>query len=475
MKMAKQLIPSLLVCALAGACSQSGDASKGPNSGSGATPPPSGASAATETDAPALAAATPAPAPTPAVEPAPAPEPEPAKPAWQPREEDKITPHQPLEFIETMAPFFDRLAVIDDALADGGKPDKPIVRVVHLGASMIGNDDLPGILREKFQTRFGDGGAGLVLLQRYMPNYIHRWVKLNASGWDHCYIAYLCKKDGHYGLGGTTFWSTGGARTVIETRKHELGDEVSRFEFWYAEQPRGGKVSLRVDKEEPVVLETKADELADRYHEIDVEQGPHKIEVKAKGGGKTRAYGVVLETDGPGLVWDQFSMLGSFTKRLLGLDPDHIAGQIKHRDPDLIAFTYGGNDLRRVANKKLTGEEYKDEYVQVIERVRAGKPEAACLIIGITDRGKSLTFTILPEHVETIVEAQRAAAKQTGCAFFDTYKAMGGAGSLKKWLRKKPPLAAGDLKHLNHRGRIVFGGWVYDAIIAGYVAHRSSP
>ena len=46
-----------------------------------------------------------------------------------------------------------------------------MVRVVHLGASMIGADDLPAILRAKFQTRFGDGGAGLVLLHRYMANY----------------------------------------------------------------------------------------------------------------------------------------------------------------------------------------------------------------------------------------------------------------------------------------------------------------
>src|SRR5690606_7789843 len=141
----------------------------------------------------------------------------------------------------------------------------------------VGADDLPAILRGKFQRRFGDGGAGLVLLQRYMPNYLHRWVELDASGWDHCYIAYLCTKDGHYGLGGTTFWSGGGARTRIATRDHELGGSVSKYEVWYAAAPRGGRLEVRVDDGEPEVIETRSEELEDRYHAIDVEPGAHQI------------------------------------------------------------------------------------------------------------------------------------------------------------------------------------------------------
>ena len=34
-------------------------------------------------------------------------------------------------------------------------------------------------------------------------------------------------------------------------------------------------------------------------------------------------------------------------------------------------------------------------------------------------------------------------------------------------------VAEADLKHLNHAGREVLGGWIYDAIIAAYVEHRS--
>ncbi len=390
---------------------------------------------------------------------------QPAPPAYTPRPEDVVTPHEALEFAENLTYFYDALAEIDEG-------ERRVVRVEHLGASMIGADDLPAVLREKFQRRFGDGGAGLVLLARYMPNYLHRWVDLRASGWEHCYLAYHCQKDGRYGLGGTTFWSTGGASTTIKTRKHELGDEVSRFELWYLARPGGGRIELKVDDTEPVVVDTNAEAPEDRYHAIDVERGPHEIRVRAIGHGNARAYGVVLETDGPGVVWDQFSKLGVFTKKVMYWDAEHIAGQMGHRDPDLIALTYGGNDTRRVANGKLDHDGYVEEYSQAVKHLRAGKPEASCLIIGISDRSKSLTFDISGEDMQMIIDAQRQVAKDNGCAFFDTFRAMGGPGSLKAWRRMDPPLASPDQKHLNHRGRVKLGGWIYDALITGYVEHR---
>ncbi len=457
-------VAALLLAHLVGgtaSCSPPKEASPGPAPVADASAPSAPAAAAEPTQQPPAAADDGGQADPPTAV-------DPPTPTWEPRAEDQVTAHQPLEFSEALAPFYERLAAADDGADDAG-----VVRVVHLGASMIGADDLPSILRGKFQTRFGDGGAGLVLMQRYMPNYLNRWVKLTASGWDHCYIAYRCKKDGHYGLGGTTFWSDGGASTTIATRKEELGDEVSHFEVWYAATKRGGRLGVRVDGGESTTIDTRADAIEDRYHAIDVEPGPHKIRVRALGYGRSRAYGVVLETS-TGLVWDQFSMLGAFTRRMLEWDPEHIAGHVAQRDPDLIVFTYGGNDTRRVATGKLTHEQYVQEYADSIARVRAGKPGVACLVTGMTDRGKSLEFKITSEHVQLIREAQREAAKTAGCAFFDALEAMGGPGSIITWRDAKPSLASTDLKHLNHRGRVKLGGWIYDAVIAGYVAHRTA-
>lgn len=394
------------------------------------------------------------------------PEPEP-EPTYEPKPEDVVTPHLALQQPEALATFFEALTAVDEG-------EQRVVRVVHLGASMIGADDLPGILRGKFQTRFGDGGAGLVLLARYHSNYKHQWVDLESRGWSNCYIAYKCFKDGRYGLGGAAFYASGGAKTTISTRNHELGDEASHLELWYLARPGGGKLELKVDEDEPQIVDTRSETLQDEFFQLDVPQGPHSVRVRSIGGMRSRAYGLVMETKGPGIVWDQFSMLGVFTKKILLWDPEHIQGQIKQRDPDLIVFTYGGNDSRRIANGKLTKEEYIKEYADAVAHVRAGKPEASCMITSLTDRARSLEFKIEPEHIELLADAQREVAKQSGCAFFDTFTAMGGGGSLKQWRRKDPPLAAPDLKHLNHSGRELVGGWMYDAVISAYVDYRKA-
>lgn len=388
----------------------------------------------------------------------------PPPPKYEPRPEDLIEPHSALLHPERLNYFFDSLTELDE-----GK-ERP-VRVIHLGASIIGGDDLTSMLREKFQTRFGDGGAGLVLMQRYMTNYKHNWVKLEGSGWEHCYIAYVCKKDGHYGLGGVTFLSTGGGKTKISTRKKTPGDRASHIELWYAADKGAGKLEFKVDNDEPTILPGRAEAIEDRYHVVDVEPGPHTVSVRARGGGKARAYGVVMETKS-GVVWDQFSMLGAFTKRLSKWNQEHISGQVKQRDADLVIFTYGGNDSRRVTNGQLSKDQYVREFTDVVERVRKGKPDMSCLIITITDRTRSLNFDIKSKDLQILVDAQYETADKTGCAVFDMFEAMGGGGSLRKWRKTKPPLAAPDMKHLSHAGRKKMADWMYDSIVAAYVEHR---
>ncbi len=391
---------------------------------------------------------------------------EPTLPPYEPREEDRVAPHMPLENPEVLAPFYDRLASLDDETEAG------LVRVLHLGDSVLGADGITGALRRRFQTRFGDGGPGLVLLQRYMKNYRHTGVDLRAKGWEFCYVIYLCQKDGHYGLGGATFWSTGGAQTTYRTLKEGLGSSVSRYELWYMTDPRGGKLELRVDGGPPEVIDTRADAAEDRYHTLDVKPGPHRLRVRAAGGGKARAYGVVMETDGSGVVWDSFSMLGAFTKRLLLWPPEHVKSQLSRRDPDLLVLSYGGNDLRRVVIREVTGPAYIEEYLEVIDYLRAAAPDVPCLITTLGDHGRILIYDVVPKQTEVIVAAQREVARRAGCAFFDTYTAMGGPGSIYDWRDQRPALASKDLKHFSPRGHRRVAGWIYDAIIAGYVAHR---
>jgi lysophospholipase L1-like esterase len=344
-----------------------------------------------------------------------------------------------------------------------------ITRVLHLGDSSIGMDGLPHAMRRRMQERFGDAGVGFVFAGRKSNDYQNRAASLRAHGWTVCYIAFGCDRTGHYGLGGHVFRGDAGARTRISTRTH--GRTVSRFELWYAEDPRGGSLAVRIDGGDAENIDTRGRALVDRWHAIDVEPGAHEIELRATGRGTPRVYGVVLENDGPGVVWDTVSMIGAFTTRLLKWQYEHIAGQIAHRAPDLLVLGFGGNDLRRLSDQSAVAVELTDELRTVLRHVRAGRPGLACLVVSVVDHARAGPHRVHAEHVLAMVAAQREAAFAEGCAFFDALAAMGGPGSMRRGRKLEPPLSAPDLQHLSEAGRDRLGGQIFDALMVRYAAY----
>ena len=74
-------------------------------------------------------------------------------------------------------------------------------------------------------------------------------------------------------------------------------------------------------------------------------------------------------------------------------------------------------------------------------------------------------------QVPVIVAAARRAALAEGCAFFDTFTAMGGDGSMRRWHRSAPRLAFGDLRHATPAGYRVVGNMIYKALLRGFADH----
>jgi lysophospholipase L1-like esterase len=364
-------------------------------------------------------------------------------------------------------PFFAALA-----RTESGGPGQ-MTRVVHMGDSSIGLDGIPHAIRRRMQARFGDGGAGFVLLQQESDNYRNRAAHVAGRGWSICYIAVKCDPDGRYGLGGHAFRARPGARTrVLTRRKGAVGREIARVELWYEARPGGGRLALEIDGAVPELLSTDAPRPEDRWHELWLDPGAHAIEVRDAGHGRARAYGIVLEAEGPGVVWDTVSMIGAFTKRLHEWDEAHLAAQIEHRDPDLLVLEFGGNDLRRFATTTVDGSTYAQEYRKAIRMLRRGKPQMACLVVGIVDHARAGKRKIARRWVVELVDAQREAAHAEGCAFFDAVAAMGGPGSIRRWWRLPEPLASPDLQHLSARGRDRMGEMIYDALVGDYERWR---
>jgi lysophospholipase L1-like esterase len=387
-------------------------------------------------------------------------------PPYKPREGDDKRAVQALELFSgtELDSFFEDLARADAGI------EGSVVRVMHWGDSAIGIDGIPGAIRRRVQNRFGDAGHGFHLMAPPNTSYRHREVEFSHNdAWKKCFIIHKCRSDGHYGLGGTTFSSWGGGQSNFAPHPERSAGKVSRFELYYAGQPEGGQLRVQVDDGDKVILETAADALEDRFYAVNVPDGPHEISVRAVGEGQVRLYGVTMERPGPGIVWDSAALVGAFTTRMMEFDAEHLASQLTHRGTDLVVFTFGGNDMIR--NVKMST--IADEYRAVVEHVKAAKPDAACLVMAPLDHGERQGAQIVSRPVVArMVKAQREVAEEAGCAFFDTYAAMGGKGSAGRWYKRSPRLMSGDLGHATAKGHQVIGELFYRALLGAYVDYR---
>jgi hypothetical protein len=80
------------------------------------------------------------------------------------------------------------------------------------------------------------------------------------------------------------------------------------------------------------------------------------------------------------------------------------------------------------------------------------------------DLGNIMTPRALPR----LVSLQRRVALDAGCAFFDTFEAMGGAGTMARWYTGKPRLVSADFLHPSPQGAARVGALVHKSLMEGY-------
>ncbi len=360
-----------------------------------------------------------------------------------------------------------------------------LTRVVHYGDSLITGDYVTQTVRRLMQKRFGDGGHGFVLAGRPSPWYRRDNLDLDTSdGWRVNRLTRPPIDDGAYGLGGVTVrtrkrgqWVRMRPDAPPEEPDPEdpepVGTRVSRMQVLYLGQPGGGRFQMRVGGP-PVIIETDTEDKASRVAEIRVPDGHHTFELRTLGKGEVRLFGVVFERDGPGVVYDSLGLDGARAKLLKRFDRPHWHDQLRLRRPDLLVLHYGTNESQF---RRLSSKRYRADLSGTIGHLRAALPGVSCLLVGPMDRaekhpesGKLVTRPV----VKRIVRVQREVAWRQGCAFWNTYRAMGGEGSMARWYRMKPKLASGDLTHPTRRGADRIGQMLYLALMDGYQRHRAA-
>ncbi|MCP4605603.1 MAG: hypothetical protein GY847_34630 [Proteobacteria bacterium] len=363
---------------------------------------------------------------------------------------------------EPMASFLKALASIETEC-------EGLVRILHYGDSHTAADFLSTVLRRALQKRFGDGGRGFVFLGKPWRSYMPKDVETSARGhWETRRILMAAKPerlDGRYGLGGVAVDATKptSAIRVSTMRGSGFGNRMSSFDIFFMEQPGGGSFTVNLDGKHMKTVKTARRRIGSGFFQLEMDEGIHEVEVKLKGDGKVRLFGAVLESDGPGVVYDTLGINGAFFYTPLRWDASLLEEQVARRDPDLIITMYGANEAD---SRNLTPLIYARRVKKTLSRLRAGAPNAACLMLGPLDRKMPSPVGDEPTQLDWIIDVQNDVADEVGCAFLDMQELMGGPGSHKLWRTRG--LAQQDGIHLTVSGYRVLGEMLAKQILDAY-------
>ncbi|MBI2896865.1 MAG: hypothetical protein HYY06_25125 [Deltaproteobacteria bacterium] len=343
--------------------------------------------------------------------------------------------------------------------------ERAIARVAVLGDSHIAADLFTGALRRRLQARLGDAGHGFVLLGSAWPLYRHLDVEHGATA---SFATRRLRPRDHepfrFGLGGGVSTATQGAVAWVGTAaRGPVGRRVSRFEVFYETEPGGGALELRLDGQRVATLETSSPSHQAAYRVVEAPDGRHRLEIESMGPGPTAVYGAVLERSGPGVVVDSLGVPALAALHLSSSDPTLLAEHLCRRAHDLVVFAFGTNDVRWEAMDLST---YRASLARLLTRIRTGAPRASCLVLGPIDRRYRSTDGVWNASLDEVIERQRGAAVDAGCAFWDQRAAMGGPGSMARWMVPRPRFTLRDGVHLSGRGYDVLAGALASELLA---------
>jgi lysophospholipase L1-like esterase len=343
-----------------------------------------------------------------------------------------------------------------------------VVRVLHFGDSPVTADQITADVRSMLQERFGDAGHGFVLVAKPWAWYGHRGVEVQGKGWKIQPASQARAADGLHGLGGVSFVGQTGASSRIR-----LESPQQRVELMYLRQPGGGSLAVRAGggeragDTELTTISSAAPAKEAGFATIPLPAGCTEIEL-AVTQGPFRIFGASFEKDGPGVRYSSLGVNGGQVQMVVRyFEVAHWAEQIRHQKPDLIVVNYGTNESSFAGYVNTL---YAGELREVIRRIHAAAPGVSVLIMSPMDRGQRdssgeiVTLPILPR----IVEIQRTVAGETGCAFFNTFQAMGGAGTMGRWYAARPRLVTADFMHPFPAGARQVGSSFEEALCDGY-------
>lgn len=354
--------------------------------------------------------------------------------------------------IEDYTPDGRGLNAMRAALASGR-----LVRIAVVGDSYIEGDIFTQDLREKLQIRFGGRGVGYVGMHTDFPGF-RRSVRQGGSGWDTHKQGEKGTLSSYIGLSQHYYTPKEGAKAVSTYKgnkkiSHADQWDISRFLFI---APDGATVTMTGSDGEP---QTSTFQPSANVQVMEIDRLTESMSLTTSTPSLI-ALGVWLES-ASGVSVECMSTRGFSGLSLSGLNVDFCRQMDNQLGYDLIILEFG---LNAMSASQKNYSVYSREMTKVVRHIRECFPSAAVLLMGVGDRGQKRGGEVHSmATVGNMVTAQRDAAREAGCLFWDIREAQGGNDAVVEWSRKG--LIGKDYTHMSHKGGKVLAEEFYNALM----------
>ncbi|MDR3367013.1 MAG: hypothetical protein LBO71_08635 [Prevotellaceae bacterium] len=384
-----------------------------------------------------------------------------ALPAKCTPEQVRALPVQPIEYPQGKENALHDIMAELAALHTGSRE---LVRILHYGDSQLEADRVTAYLRDRLQQEFGGGGVGYVALNPQIP--INPTVKISMSpGWEYSVPAVKYKRSTPLRVGHLL------SSVRLPARQQKTAwIKIERRAIRSYPALKFSRVKLLLtNSHAPIFLEVKTPSKTIFSSAIQPNEGLQEINLNMKqsrenltlhfrGSGCPEIFGLALDY-GAGVAVDNIPLRSSSGVDFVKANELLLGESYRLIGAKLIIMQFGANVVPQVMESYSA---YEEELYRQLALIKQLAPKVNILVVGVSDmaRRSSGVLASYPNIVK-IRNAQRQAAFRAGCAFWDTYEAMGGKNSIISWAYARPMLATKDFCHFSNAGATLLAELMY--------------
>jgi hypothetical protein len=353
---------------------------------------------------------------------------------------------------------------------------KQPMHILHFGDSQIEGDRVSSYLRNQFQRRFGGAGMGMMPIVANGPASLPYTYEI-SDGWVRYSAQDKVKKsdNNHYGIylsyykikssvvnGADTF--NGWVNLKWSNTSNPLIGRFTTCKMYFGNVTAPFCVEL-IQKDSVLNKKTISKSSAFDCITWNFKRSEKDLYIKLSGTESPDFYGVSL-TCGSGISFDNIPLRGSSGLEFTSADKLFFRRVVKNLNVKLLIMQFGVNVVPYVTSNYSF---YEKGFSNQLNFLKSIDPDLQIIVMGVGDAAQQTDNGIESyPNIEKIRDAQRRAAFANGCAFWDSYEAMGGKNSIYSWVHADPPLAQKDYTHLTRAGAQIIGELFFRAFITEY-------